>query len=206
MATKFLRKIILEELKNVLNEQAGLEVWKSASPEIPGVEPGQTFTPIPDDMPKAQQTSLTPAQKYRNSIKNLQRELKRLGIFKAELTGKPDVYTEESVSVVYPGANVKNAINTKEKVDRLVGFLKNKPESYGAAAIASKRNKAQNLASATYDKFPQGEHPIDVAPEDLKVREKSAGKKLDVFRQGLGSKEYQQESIAREIEKLLKKI
>jgi len=205
MATKFLRKIILEELKNVLNEQAGLEVWKSASPEIPGVEPGQTFTPIPDGMPKAQQTSLTPAQKYRNSIKNLQRQLKRLGIFKAELTGKPDVYTEESVSVVYPGANPKTAIDTKEKVDRLVGFLKDKPESYGATAIASKRNKTQ-ISANVKPEFPQGEHPAKVMPADILQRGKESGEKALKNVEKYGSKEYQQESIAREIEKLLRKI
>jgi hypothetical protein len=121
MATKFLRKIILEELQKVLEEQG-----------IPGAAPGQTYTPVAggvtgksmrspkpgdvDFMGPEQPTaipgsgSVISSSPRRMAVLKVQKELNKLGFLdKKDVDGVPGPKTAEAFSAAM-GAEGKSVI------------------------------------------------------------------------------------------------
>ena len=217
MATKFLRKIILEELSKVLKEagvggtsKEGEYSTQFGGPLMPGQQsksspkPGDADfmgpeqpTPIPGGI-----SVIKPNQK-RLAIKKIQKELKRLGILNTPITGQMDMYTEEALQIAYPGLGDIKKLDKPEKLNRIANFLQKKPLSFGAEAIAKKEEKMSMEVGMTANTKPDNA-PVNygVDPSITKADDEiGAEEKKNIDNLGL-----RRESIAREIRKLLRKL
>jgi len=235
MATKFLRKIILEELQKVLEEQT-----------IPGAAPGQTFTPIPQAGPSGMsygspeiskpKPTLTPKQRYKRAVKNLQKQLVRIGTPDVNVNGDiEDLGTFNGIKTLYPGmGEFYKGTNTTEKIERLTNFVSKKPSGYynvaqqlrfddsgGKSTSASPLSSASSSASVspsadipTYKNTEEEEAALKVpyslggtAEEKAAATEKARKEREaeTAVRKNLKAQGFQ-ESIAKEVQKLLRNI
>ena len=135
MATKFLRKIIMEELQKVLEEQ-----------EIPGTEPGQTKSPYVKNKDRELDlgdTTFTVKKKaFDKRVYDLQQDLNATGKYNLTTDGILGSETMKAVrkEVGWMGTPQDMLAN----VSRVRGQLK--------GAIAANANKKLDSVSETYDK------------------------------------------------------
>lgn len=183
MATKFLRKIILEELQKVLKEE-----------EIPGAEPGQNMSYMPsgpsgmskqtkspyfpgpskDSKPKPKVKSKS--QLRREAIRRMQKELERLG-YPGGLQ-KPGVFdgdTLDHLQTTFPGIDktrTPDSIST-DTINTFVSFLKKKPTGYADVALANKKEiPAQRGISAGQTGMSVVPPATPVATDNLGITKK----------------------------------
>jgi len=227
MATKFLRKIILEELRKVLKE--------ADYPDIPGSQPGQTYTPFGSDREMSMgKPSIKPSPAKSAGdpkIKKLQNLLASAGynvgkvdgiagplLFKAISDANKDMsgvgVAPERVAKDFRSAGSSAADNfismfsdPTQVASLRKGNVKKELDKAMAptdAALGKQAPSNTGVTKPVKPEMPQGR--FDTVSPAQKAREEETKRELDKFSQGLGSKEYQQEAIVRELKKLLRNI
>jgi hypothetical protein len=152
MATGYLRKIILEEIKKVIKEQ-----WIEDRLNEPGVDHGEsTYTAKAPKMPKSQK------------VLELQKLLKQMKLYDGPLDGMPGILTKQAVAKM-AGMESK-FISSKEIMDDTDSYIMQaklkRDEDHMAGTMASARKTSDELPT----QFRPGEKPASEPSANIKQK------------------------------------
>ena len=230
MSTKFLRKIILEEIKNILKEERMNPDETIDFPSIPGSQPGQTqssmssqadpFKDIPGVEPGQEMTPSGAAISKKKifspmqiAVMNLQKQLRRLGAtetYKGKIgplrsDGKigDNTLGALALSGIRPlGLELEKSLSTPSSIRKLTQELSRMtPEQYQYAKSQFKQDQASVA--------PKSEPDVQISPstEEERRKREEAKEKAEKLAKERGFDINLQESLIRkEITKLLKKL
>lgn len=220
MATKFLRKIILEELKKVLKEDTfGVDTPFGSSQTMsmggPPTKPTPS-RPAGDPKVKKLQSLLTsagynvgkvdgiPGPLLFKALSDANKDMSGVGVpperIAKDFRSAGSSAADDFISMFSDPTQVASLRkgNVKKVVDKTMAPID--------AAIGKQAPSDTGVTKPVKPEFPEGEDPMNTVPDEMKKREEDTKKQLDKFRQNLGNKDYQQEAITREIRKLLRNI
>lgn len=230
MAAKYLRKIIIEELKRALKEQDQSSVNQQLYKDIPGAQLGQTLTPAPksEDLPTQQITVKTgicaekPAgckpkvlkfQRLLNAVAKKSGgqvpRIKEDGLLgnqtlklASAVAGHPLNKGNLQYDVLFPVLKDMAASTTPKEIQRIVSAYRGE-----SGASASEKTVPEAVPGTIEKKDTFVPHlSSDVTPETREAERKAAEEKREAEKQVYPQVPKNESLIRKEIAKLLKNI